>query len=97
MKNPDAMKAMAASMKAPLEERIALMEKDPAQRAILKTNGLGAKDYTVGVIALRAAAWAVEGKSGPLAGLASPANVGFLKANPAILKRFNEGEMGGAR
>ncbi|MBI5018427.1 MAG: hypothetical protein HZB55_23440 [Deltaproteobacteria bacterium] len=95
MKNPEAMKSLATTMKAPLEERIALLGKDPAQSAVLKANGLGARDYSVGLIALRAAAWAVQGRSGPLTGLASPANIGFLKANPAILARFNEGEMGG--
>lgn len=95
MKDPGAMKSMAAAMRAPLEERIALMEKDPAQSAILKANSLGARDYSIGLIALRAAAWEAEGRSSPLAGLASPSNVGFLKANPPILARFNEGEMGG--
>jgi hypothetical protein len=95
MQDPARMKQLAATMRMPLEDRIVQMEKDPGSMAILKANGLGARDYSVGLVALRAAAWAIQGKGGTLKGLESPANVSFLKANPSILRQFNEGEGGG--
>jgi hypothetical protein len=93
--DPARMKEFPASLKMTAEEQIAEMEKDPAESAILKANGLRGKDYFTGLMALRAAAWASAGQKGPLTALASPANVSFLKAHPKILAEFNRIEGGG--
>ncbi len=93
--SPERMKQFGTTMKKPLEDQIAIMEKDGEAAAILKANRLGAREYTVGLVALRAAAWSVRGKPGPLKGLESSKNVAFLKANPAILEEFEKGESGG--
>jgi hypothetical protein len=61
------------------------MEKEPKVAAILKQNGLTAKDYVTGVPALRMALWLAEGlPPGPTI-FASPANLAFAKANVAVL------------
>ncbi len=95
--DPKAMQAMMASMRKPLAERVAEMEKDPRTVSILKAHGLGAMDYAAGVLALRAAAWKAGGGQGGLAELASPANVEVLKSNPAILEHFQKAESGRVR
>jgi hypothetical protein len=89
------MKQLPASLKMTAEQQIAEMEKDKAESAILKANGLRGRDYFTGLMALRAAAWASAGQKGPLTGLASPANVTFLEANPKVLAEFNRIEGGG--
>jgi len=66
-------------------ERAAQMEKDPKTAAILKDNNLTARDYLVGVPALRMALMAAQGGTAPTI-VASPANVAFAKANLAQLK-----------
>jgi hypothetical protein len=67
-------------------ERIAQIEKDPGAAAILTQNGLTAKEYVVGVPALRMALIAAQrGADGALI-VASPANIAFAKANLAELK-----------
>ena len=66
-------------------ERIAQLEGDPKAAAILKQNGLTARDYLIGVPALRMALMAAEGATAPNI-VASPANVAFAKANLAQLK-----------
>lgn len=93
-KDPARMKQLEASLKMTAEQQIAAMEKDPAEARILKANGLSARDYFAGLMALRAAAWTVEGQAGPLADLASPGNVSFLKATPKVLERFKQVEAG---
>jgi len=93
-KDPARMKQLPASLQMTAEQQIAQMEKDPGESAILKANHLSGKDYFTGLLALRAAAWAAGGRTGPLAALASPANVRFLKTNPAILDEFNRVEGG---
>jgi len=93
-KDPARMKELPASLQMTAEQQVAQMEKDPAESKILKANRLSGKDYFTGLMALRAAAWASAGQKGSLAELASPANVRFLKANPAILDEFNRNEGG---
>jgi len=66
-------------------ERIAQLEGDPKAAAILKQSGLTARDYLIGVPALRMALMAAEGATAPNI-VASPANVAFAKANLAQLK-----------
>jgi hypothetical protein len=61
------------------------MEKDPKVASILKQENLTARDYLVGVPALRMALLAAQGASGPNI-VASPANLAFAKANLAQLK-----------
>ena len=53
--------------------------------AILQQNGLTAREYLIGVPALRMALMAAQGISGPTI-IASPANVAFAKAILAQLK-----------
>ncbi len=67
-------------------ERLAQIEKDPAAMAILKQNGLTAREYLVGVPALRMALMAAQGATNSPNIVASPANVAFAKANLAQLK-----------
>lgn len=96
LSDPAHMRLLAGSARLPAEQQIAQMEKDSASAAILKSNGMTGKEYFTGLVALRAAAWSVEGRTSRLSGLSSQANVAFLKANPSILQKFREGEGGGA-
>lgn len=66
-------------------EGIAAVEKDPKAMAILQQNGLTARDYLIGVPALRMAIIAAQGISSPSI-IASPPKVAFAKANLAQLK-----------
>lgn len=80
-----------------LAEQSAQMEKDSRTMDILKRNGLTARDYVVGVPALRMAIAAAGGASGSGA-VASPANVAFAKANLSVLKpRMDAADGVGAR
>lgn len=82
---PDLQERMARAAKKTLAERIVDVENDPKAMAILKQNNLTARDYIVGVPALRQAIWLASGRNAP--GLAaSPANLAFAKANLAQLK-----------
>lgn len=94
MSHPESLQAVAASMKKPLEERIAMMDGDATVKKILQANNIGAKDYTVGLLALRAAIWAQGGQRGGLADLANPANVTMLNGNKALVDRFSKAEQG---
>jgi hypothetical protein len=93
--HPEAMKLVASDMKLPADERIKLMDQRPQSASILKANGLTGRDYFVGLVALRAAAQAASGNTQGLGALASPGNVQFLKANPALAARLRKAE--GAR
>jgi hypothetical protein len=66
-------------------DRIAQLERDPKASAIVKENSLTARDYLIGVPALRMALMAAQGIAGPNI-VASPANTAFAKANLAQLK-----------
>ena len=66
-------------------EQAARMEKNPTISGVLKQNGLTAREYLVGVPALRMALMAAQGLASPNI-VASPANVAFAKANLAELK-----------
>jgi len=67
-------------------ERLAQIENDPKAMAIVKENGLTAREYLIGVPTLRMALLAAQG--GPLGAraIASPANIAFAKAHLAELK-----------
>jgi len=92
--SPEALKRAAARTPA---EQLTAMEKEPKVAAILKQNGLTAKDYVTGVPALRMALWLAEGlPAGPTV-FASPANLAFAKANLAQLRPKWEAVDGTAR
>ena len=67
-------------------ERLAEVENDPKAMAILKQKNLTARDYLVGVPALRMALMAAQGMPTGANIIASPANVTFAKAHLAELK-----------
>jgi len=95
VKNPEVMKQSAAMMKLSDAERIKQMDRDPQTAGILKANGLTARDYFVGLLAIRAASQAAGGGKEGLAALASPGNVAVLKANPALGARLKKADAGG--
>lgn len=68
-----------------LAEQTAVVEKDPKAMDILKKDNLTARDYLVGVVALRMALLSANGTTSPNV-VASPANVAFAKANMSVLK-----------
>ncbi|HYL74363.1 MAG TPA: hypothetical protein VEU96_09155 [Bryobacteraceae bacterium] len=82
---PDFAERMRKAMTQTPAQRLADFEADPKAMAIAKQNGLTAKEYLVGVPALRMALLAAQGMVGPSI-IASPANVAFAKANLAELK-----------
>jgi len=82
---PDYQERMRKSATMTAADRIAQLENDPKAAAILKQNSLTARDYLVGVPALRMALMAAQGVTAPNV-VASPANVAFAKANLAQLK-----------
>lgn len=83
---PDYLERVRKSMKMTPAERLAQVESDPKAMAILKQNGLTARDYLVGVPALRMALMLAQGMPATPATVASPANVAFAKAHLAELK-----------
>lgn len=82
---PDYQDRIRKSMKLSPAERLAQVENDPKAMAILKENSLTAKEYLVGVPALRMALMAAQGVSAPNITV-SPANLAFAKANLAQLE-----------
>ena len=83
---PDFQDRVRKSMKMTPAERLAQVENDPKAMAILKQNGLTARDYLVGVPALRMALMEAKGMPAGPNIIASPANVAFAKAHLAELK-----------
>jgi hypothetical protein len=83
---PDYSERVKKSLKMTPAEQLAQVEKDPKAVEILKRNQLTARDYMVGVPALRMAVLVAMGMpQGPNI-IASPANVAFAKANLSVLK-----------
>jgi hypothetical protein len=83
---PDSQERVRRSMKMTPAEKLAQVENDPKAMAILKQNNLTARDYLVGVPALRMALMAAQGMPTGANIIASPANVTFAKAHLAELK-----------
>jgi len=83
---PDYGERVRKSMQMTPAEQIAQIDKDPKASDILKKNQLTAKDYIVGVPALRMALLAASGMPASANVIASPANVAFAKANLSVLK-----------
>ena len=82
---PDYQERVRKSMKMTSAEQLAMFENDPKAMAILKQNNLTARDYLVGVPALRMAVMAAQGADSASV-IASPFNVAFAKAHLAELK-----------
>ena len=82
---PDYQERLRKSATMTAADRIAQLENDPKAAAIHKQNRVTARDYLVGVPALRMALMAAQGATAPNV-VASPANVAFAKANLAQLK-----------
>jgi hypothetical protein len=82
---PDFVDRLKKSQKMAPAEQVAQLERDPKANAIVKQNGLTARDYLVGVPALRMALLAAQGVNSPNI-IASPPNLAFAKANLAQLK-----------
>jgi hypothetical protein len=82
---PDYQERMRKSATMTAANRIAQLESDPKAAEILKQNSLTARDYLIGVPALRMALMAAQGATAPNI-VASPANVALAKANLAQLK-----------
>jgi hypothetical protein len=83
---PDYGERVRKSMQMSPAEQIAQIDKDPKASDILKKNQLTAKDYIVGVPALRMALLAASGMPQGANIIASPANIAFAKANLSVLK-----------
>jgi hypothetical protein len=83
---PDFAERVRKSMQMTPAQQIAQIENDPKAADILKRNQLTAKDYIVGVPALRMALLAASGLPESPKIIASPANVAFAKANLSVLK-----------
>ncbi len=96
---PNFKEIVARSAKLTPRERLAQVEGDPGAMAILKKHGLTAREYVVGVPALRMAI--LRAQSGDAPGsdaiVASPENVAFAKAHLAELKPKLEAAEGVAR
>ena len=86
---PNWQSRVARSMNQSLGEITRDTEQDPKAMVILKKNGLTAKEYVVGIPALRMALMAVSlqpADAKKLGIAASPENIAFAKANSKELK-----------
>jgi hypothetical protein len=83
---PDYVERVRKSMTMTPAEQLAQVENDPKAMAILKQNNLAAKEYLIGVPALRMALMVAQGLPQSERIIASPANVAFAKAHLAELK-----------
>jgi hypothetical protein len=83
---PDFQDRVRKSMKMTSAEQLAQIENDPKAMAILKQNGLTARDYVVGVPALRMALLAAQGTATGPNIIVSPSNLAFAKAHLPELK-----------
>jgi hypothetical protein len=83
---PDFGERVRKSMQMTPAEQMAQLDKDPKASDILKKNQLTAKDYIVGVPALRMALMAASGMPQGANIIAAPANIAFAKTNLSVLK-----------
>jgi len=85
---PNFKEIVARSAKQSLNERIAQTEADPGAMAILKKHGLTAREYLIGVPALRMSIMRAQSGDAPGSDalIASADNLAFAKANLAELK-----------
>lgn len=83
---PDFKERTRKSLTMTPAEQLAKIEGDPQAMSILKANGLTAREYIIGVPALRMALLAAQGMPPSSRIIVSPANLEFAKANLAQLK-----------
>ena len=83
---PDFKERVRKSLTMTPAEQLAKIEADPKAMSILKENGLTAREYIIGVPALRMALLAAQGMPPSTNIIVSPANLEFAKANLAQLK-----------
>lgn len=95
LKQPDWQKKVMERMKLPFDQQMKAMAAEPGTAAILKKHGLEAREYSIGLFALRAAIYSAKGTNIGIANLASPANVSFAKANPALVEKFMKADAAG--
>lgn len=88
LKQPDWTKKMVERMKLPFDQQMKQMAAEPGSAAILKKHGFEARDYSVGLLALRAAVYSTKGMNIGITNLASPANLALVKANPGLIDKF---------
>jgi hypothetical protein len=88
MAKPNFKEIVAKSAKLSPAERLAQTESDPGAMAILKKHGLTAREYLVGVPALRMAILRAQSGDGPGSDalIVSADNLAFAKANLSELK-----------
>lgn len=84
LKDPNWMQKLPARMKLTFEEQWKALEADPVSGPVLKANRISAKDYSCGLVAMRAASGLPSGD----AKYANAANVAFLKSYPSILDQL---------
>jgi len=99
MAKPNFKEIVAKSAKLSPGERLAQTESDPGAMAILKKHGLTAREYLVGVPALRMAILRAQSGDGPGSDalIVSADNLAFAKANLSELKPKLEAAEGMAR
>jgi len=99
MAKPNFKEIVAKSAKLSPGERLAQTESDPGAMAILKKHGLTAREYLVGVPALRMAILRAQSGDGPGSDalIVSADNLAFAKANLSELKPKLEAVEGMAR
>ena len=83
---PDYAERVRKSMTMTPAEAVAQVENDPKAMAILKASSLTAREYLIGVPALRMALMVAQGIPESDRIIASPANVAFAKAHLTELK-----------
>lgn len=83
---PDYTERVRKSMTMTPAQRLAQVENDPKAMAILQQNNLTAREYLIGVPALRMALMVAQGMPQNERIVASPTNVAFAKAHLAELK-----------
>ena len=86
LKDPNWMQKIAPRMKLSFEAQWKALEADAVSGPVLKANRISAKDYSCGLLAMRAASGLPSGAG--VAKYANPANAAFLRANPSILNEL---------
>jgi hypothetical protein len=83
LSQPDWMAWVQQNMRDTREDQIRQLERDPKIMAILKQNGLTAREYAVGIVTLRQAIFKARDPNGPMAknSIASAENLAFATAN----------------
>jgi hypothetical protein len=83
LSKPDWMTWVQQSMRGTRDDQVRQLEQDPKALAIIKQNGLTAREYAVGVVALRGAVSKARDPNGAMGrvSVASAENVAFATAN----------------